>query len=148
MMRGNHICDLRYTWNQVHDLLALLRLRIVVGLVLRDLIWLLSLRWREFGDIIFDAIWWHLKSIFAGLLLICRRILLMMWFRCCLDISSFEGWVTAGIAIDGRNVDDTCVRHPSMDHKPLSWSIAILIVNSLKVWMSHQTRIMFFFRHS
>jgi phosphoglycerol transferase MdoB-like AlkP superfamily enzyme len=147
MMRGNHIGHLGYTRDQVHDLLALFRLRIVVWLVLGYLVYLLILLWREFGDIIFDTIWGHLKSIFAGLL-IGRWILLMMWLRSSLDISSFERWITTGITIYGRNVDDTCVRHPSMDHKPLSRPVAIFIVNSVKVGMCNQAQILFFVHHS
>lgn len=93
----------------MHNLLALLRLGVVVGLVLRDVIRMLLLvlgRWK-FGNVVFDAVRRNLESIFGGMLLISRRILLMMRFRVVgLDIPSFESWITANVSINGRNIDD------------------------------------------
>ncbi len=108
MMRGNHINDLWYTRNQVHDFLALLGLRVIVGLVLWYVTWilLLMLRGRKLGNVVFDAVRRNLKSIFARLLLICRRKLLLMRLRIIgLDIPSFESRITAYGSINGRNVD-------------------------------------------
>ncbi len=137
-MRGNHINDLWYTRNQVHDFLALLGLRVIVGLVLWYVTWilLLMLRGRKLGNVVFDAVRRNLKSIFARLLLICRRKLLLMRLRIIgLDIPSFESRITAYGSINGRNVDYPRVWHPPMNHKAFPRPVAIALIFK-QVWMT------------